>query len=91
MFGNFFNYDNDLLILIIGITSILFAIILFITDKYCLTVNNQEGLDFKLALLAGLFQCLALIPGVSRAGANIIALRFMGLTEEILLLDIQIF
>ena len=82
LFGKNFNYDNHLLILIIGITSILFAIILFIADKYCLMVNNQEALNLKLALLTGLFQCLALIPGVSRAGANMIALRIMGFNRN---------
>ena len=82
LFGKNFNYDSQNLILIIGITSILFAIILFIADKYCLMVNNQEALDLKLALLTGLFQCLALIPGVSRAGANMIALRIMGFNRN---------
>ena len=45
-------------------------------------VRNQDAINFKLALFAGLFQCLALIPGVSRAGANMIVLRSLGFNRN---------
>ncbi|MBD22261.1 MAG: hypothetical protein CL572_01175 [Alphaproteobacteria bacterium] len=82
IFGKYFNYDDDNLILIIGITSVLFAIILFILDKYCLLVRNQEAINSKLALYTGFLQCLALIPGVSRSGAIMIALRSLGFNRN---------
>ena len=84
LFGKNFNYDNHLFNFNYwNNRSILFGTIFILSQTNIgLTVNNQEGLDFKLALLAGLFQCLALIPGVSRAGANIIVLRLMGFNRN---------
>ena len=35
-------------------------------------------MNFLTSLFVGVFQCLALIPGVSRAGSIIIFLRFSG-------------
>ena len=81
-FGKEFNYNAESVILIIGYTSVIFAIILFFLDKYCLMVRNQDAINFKIALFTGLFQCLALIPGVSRAGANMIALRSLGFNRN---------
>lgn len=37
-------------------------------------------LDYKKALIIGLFQAVAILPGVSRAGATIFAGLFLGLT-----------
>ena len=56
-FGKNFDYRDEDLILIIGVTSILFAIILYVADKYCLMVRNQDAIDSRLAFLTGLFQC----------------------------------
>ena len=81
-FGKNFDYRDEDLILIIGVTSILFAIILYVADKYCLMVRNQDAIDYRLAFLTGLFQCLALVPGVSRAGANMIMLRSLGFNRN---------
>ena len=81
-FGKNFDYRDEDLILIIGVTSILFAIILYVADKYCLMVRNQDAIDSRLAFLTGLFQCLALVPGVSRAGANMIMLRSLGFNRN---------
>ena len=39
-FGKSFDYNNDFLLLIIGISSIIFGIILFILDKFCLLIRN---------------------------------------------------
>ena len=35
-------------------------------------VNTQEEIGYKQAFKIGLFQCLAMIPGVSRSGASIV-------------------
>jgi undecaprenyl-diphosphatase len=77
-FSKFFDYDNKSLFMIVGITSILFGIILFVFDKFCLTVKGREELNFLTSLIVGIFQCFALIPGVSRSGSIIIILRFFG-------------
>ncbi len=81
-FGKSFDYNNDFLLLIIGISSIIFGIILFILDKFCLLIRNEESMNYKIALFTGLIQCFALIPGVSRAGANMIALRAIGFNRN---------
>ena len=81
-FGKSFDYNIESILLIIGLTSVIFAIVLLILDKYCLMVRNQDSINFKVALFTGLFQCLALIPGVSRAGANMIALRSLGFNRN---------
>ena len=82
IFGKKFDYSAYYLTLIIGLTSILFAMILYIVDKYCLLIRNQDTFNFKIAIFIGLFQCFALIPGVSRAGANMISLRSLGFNRN---------
>ena len=77
-FSKIFNYDHESLFLIIGITSILFGFLLYIFDRFCLTLKGNEELSFITSFLTGIFQCLALIPGVSRSGSIIIFLRFLG-------------
>ena len=62
---------------LIGYTSIFGAILLFISDK-----KNKFKLEIKSKntkfILAGFFQCLAFLPGFSRAGSCIIAFRLLG-------------
>lgn len=41
-------------------------------------VRESEPVGTKDAILIGIFQCLALIPGVSRSGATIVTARFLG-------------
>ena len=81
-FGKSFDYNNDFLLLIIGVSSIAFGIILFILDKFCLLIRNEESMSYKIAFFTGLIQCFALIPGVSRAGSNMIALRAIGFNRN---------
>ena len=81
-FSKFFNYDDKTLFLIIGTSSIFFGFILFVFDKFCLTVKSNEEMTFLTSLFLGIFQCLALIPGVSRSGSIIIFLRFFGFNRN---------
>ncbi len=81
-FGKSFDYNNDFLLLIIGISSIIFGIILFILDKFCLLIRNEDSMNYRIALFTGFIQCFALVPGVSRAGANMIALRAIGFNRR---------
>ena len=78
LFLKFFpNYFAESLT-VIGITSIIFAIILYLVDKNCLRINTLDKLTKKGAFLVGIFQSFAIIPGASRAGTVITALRLFG-------------
>ena len=62
---------------IIAWTTLLFGIILYFSDRKIAKKNLSDNLNLKSILLIGLFQILALIPGVSRAGITITAARFL--------------
>ena len=76
------DYNWDGLLLIISISSIFFGVILFLADKFCLRIKNQNSLNFLMSFLIGVFQCLALIPGVSRSGAILTIMRFFGFQRQ---------
>ncbi len=71
-------YDVNLINLeLIGYTSIAGAILLYVSDKtkkLKLKIKNKR----TKFILAGFFQCLAFLPGFSRAGSCIIAFRLFG-------------
>ena len=66
--------DNNLKI--IAWTTLIFAIVLYLADKIKFSKKISSDLNLKTILYIGLFQILALIPGVSRAGITITAARF---------------
>jgi undecaprenyl-diphosphatase len=61
---------------VIAWTTLIFGIILYLADKSKFDKKISSNLNFKTTLYIGLFQILALIPGVSRAGITITAARF---------------
>ncbi len=71
-------YDvNYISLKLIGYTSILGAILLYVSDKtkkFKLKIKKKS----TKFILAGFFQCLAFLPGFSRAGSCIIAFRLFG-------------
>ncbi len=62
---------------IIGWMTLVFGILLYISDKFKLEKNIDKNLNYKSAIIIGLFQILSLIPGVSRSGISITAARFL--------------
>jgi len=68
--------------LIIGGTSSVFAIIIFIADNRSRKFKGLREISLKDCILIGFSQALAIIPGVSRSGATISAALFLGLTRE---------
>ena len=60
---------------IIAWTTLVFGIILYFADKCRFDKSISSNLNFRVILYIGLFQILALIPGVSRAGITITAAR----------------
>tara|TARA_B100000029_G_scaffold185556_1_gene182983 strand:- start:1334 stop:2101 length:768 start_codon:yes stop_codon:yes gene_type:complete len=63
---------------VIGWMSLIFGILLYISDKSKVTKNINTEFTNKSALLIGLTQILALIPGVSRSGITITSGRMLG-------------
>ena len=81
MFG-FFLVKTNLIeklrtIEIIGWMTLLFGIMLYISDKYELKKKIDTDFNYKSAIFIGLFQMFSLIPGVSRSGVSITAARFL--------------
>ena len=62
---------------IIGWTTLIFGILLYISDKFKLKKSIDKDFDYKSAILIGIFQILSLIPGVSRSGISMTAARFL--------------
>ena len=63
---------------VIAWTTLIFGIILYLADKNKFDKKISSSLNLQTILFIGLFQILALIPGVSRAGITITAARLFG-------------
>ena len=63
---------------VIGWMSLIFGIFLYIADKKKTTKKVDENFSTPSAIIIGLFQVLALVPGVSRAGITITSGRLLG-------------
>jgi len=66
---------------VIGWMSLIFGILLYISDKFEITKKIDTGFTNSSAILIGLFQVLALIPGVSRSGITITSGRLLGFSR----------
>jgi len=62
---------------VIAWTTLFFGIILYFADQKKTDQNISSNLNIKSIIFIGLFQILALIPGVSRAGITMTAARFL--------------
>tara|TARA_Y100000590_G_scaffold436123_1_gene556328 strand:- start:125 stop:892 length:768 start_codon:yes stop_codon:yes gene_type:complete len=63
---------------VIGWTSLIFGILLYISDRSKITKKIDKEFGNRSAIFIGIFQVISLIPGVSRAGITITAGRFLG-------------
>ncbi len=68
------NYLRNLKI--IGWTTIIFGIFLYYCDNFNIKKKLNKDFNYSTAIFIGLFQILALIPGVSRSGIVMSAGRF---------------
>ena len=62
---------------VIAWTTLIFGIFLYFADQKKIYKNISSNLNIKSIVFIGMFQILALIPGVSRAGITITAARLL--------------
>tara|TARA_Y100001970_G_scaffold286882_1_gene410137 strand:+ start:2658 stop:3194 length:537 start_codon:yes stop_codon:yes gene_type:complete len=62
---------------IIAWSTLLFGILLFVSDKFIVSKSFQENLNLKNIIKIGLFQILSLVPGASRSGIVITGSRLL--------------
>jgi undecaprenyl-diphosphatase len=68
--------------LIIGVSIIVFGVLLWAVDTYMPRGEEMRQMTWLQALLIGVAQMVALVPGVSRSGATITAGRALGLKRD---------
>lgn len=71
--------------LTVAITLLLGGFILLFIDKFFQhgTVDKEEALPYRNAIIIGIWQCIAMIPGVSRSAATIIGGMQQNLTRRL--------
>lgn len=63
---------------IVAWASLIFGIVLWIVDSLKPTTKTLTEMNFMHALIIGLAQAVALVPGTSRSGITMTAARFLG-------------
>lgn len=63
---------------IIAWTAVVYGILLFVADVVGKRTKKMEDMTLAPAIMIGICQALALIPGTSRSGATMTAARFLG-------------
>lgn len=77
----FGEYINELLenVIVVAIALLLGGVVFLFIDSWFKNSTDEKELTYKNAFVVGLFQCIAMIPGVSRSAATIIG----GLTQKL--------
>jgi undecaprenyl-diphosphatase len=66
---------------VIGWTTLVFGILLFAADKLADVTRRVDNMLFRDAVIIGLAQILALVPGTSRSGITMTAARVLGFSR----------
>ena len=66
---------------IIAWTTLIFSFLLYYSDKFKVEKKIEKDLKIKNIIIIGLFQVLALVPGVSRSGITITSGRFLNFSR----------
>lgn len=75
-------YDSLRSIAVIGWTMLIFGLVLYWADQTGSTEKRSENWTLRDAIVMGLWQAVALIPGTSRSGITITAARYLGYDRE---------
>jgi undecaprenyl-diphosphatase len=67
--------------LVIATTTMVFGIVLLLCDRIGDRKRTMQDLDWRQAMLIGIAQVIALIPGVSRSGITLSVALLTGLTR----------
>ena len=67
---------------VVGVASIVFGLVIWWFDARMPTRLEEKDLTWRRALVFGLFQVLALIPGTSRSGITMAAGRALGFSRQ---------
>lgn len=70
--------------MVVCISLVVGGVILLVVDRMRFEVKYRDVMDLPpaKALMIGLFQCLALIPGVSRSGSSIVGAMLLGMDKQ---------
>jgi len=74
--------DNLRIALVIAITTIVFGLLLWYADVAAKQTKTIEKIGLKEAIIIGLAQAVAIIPGTSRSGITMTAGLMLGLDRE---------
>ncbi|MBE7410851.1 MAG: undecaprenyl-diphosphate phosphatase [Leptospiraceae bacterium] len=78
--------SNSNLLLILSLSWIVGGILILLVERKLTAkeeVHSNHNVSVKQAFFIGIFQCIALIPGISRSAATIIAGRSLGLSKKL--------
>lgn len=76
---SYFDADDALRsVQVIGWTTLGFGFVLFVADRFFMTLRRIEQMRVGSAIIIGLAQVLALVPGTSRSGITMTAARILG-------------
>ncbi|WP_456296233.1 undecaprenyl-diphosphate phosphatase [Vibrio sp. AK197] len=67
---------------VIAATTIIFGLLLWVVDRNAPLRDDEYQAGWKQALMIGIAQAVAMIPGTSRSGATITAALYLGFTRE---------
>ena len=67
---------------VIGIGMIVFGLILYLSERYGKKTRINKDWTYKDAIIMGVWQAFALLPGTSRSGNTISGAMFLGFSRE---------
>lgn len=81
----FSDYIDELLenVTVVAVTLVLGGLLMLFVDKWFNKPKEHEAVTYKNAFLIGCYQCIAMIPGVSRSMATIVGGMSRGLSRKL--------